>query len=43
MGIKALIVMDLVAEYGIVVMTAGSQTGNQKSIFLGSQFLSVLL
>ena len=35
--------MGLVAEDGIVVMTAGSQTGNPKSIFQGSQFLCLLL
>ena len=36
-------VMDFVAENGIVVMTAGSQTGNPKSIIQGSQFLCLLL
>ena len=43
MGIKDLRIMELVAEDGIVVMTVGSQTGGPISIFLGSQFSSLLL
>ena len=44
MGIKDLRIMELVAEDSIVVvvMTVGSQTGSPKSIFLGSQFSSLL-
>ena len=38
-----LLFMEFVAENGIVVMTAGSQTGNPKSIIQGSQFLCLLL
>ena len=43
MGIKILRVMALVAEDGIVVITASSQIGNPKAIFLGSQFSTLLL
>ena len=42
-GYKILRVMAFVAKNGIVVMTTGSHIGNPKSIFLGSQFSSLLL
>ena len=40
---NSLRVVTLVAEDAIVVMTVVSQTGNSKSIFLGSQFTSLVL
>ena len=41
--VKILSVMAVVAEDGIVVMTASSQTGNLKLIFLRNQFSSLFL
>ena len=43
MGINALRVAGLLAEDGLVVVTAGSQIDNPRSILKSSQFSSLLL